>query len=166
MQAGKSPRENLGDIANHSARGRRDDADALRKPGNRTLALRIEQTFGRQLLLQLFEGELQRAVALRLNGFHQKLIFAARLVNINMAARENRHAVLRLDFQVAQRLPEAYATQLRVVILEREIAMAARDGFTSRDFSRPPDVVELVAQQAPDTRAEFRDGESFADRLP
>ena len=103
MQPGKSARKNLGDVAHHGAGGRSNDADALRKPRDGPLARRIEQAFGRQLLLQLFEGELQRAVALRLDGFHQKLILAARFVDIDVAARQDRHAVLRLEFQVAQR---------------------------------------------------------------
>ena len=62
----------------------------------------IEQAFGRQFLLQLFEGELQRAVALRLDGFHQKLILAARFVDVDVAARQHRHAVLRFELEVTQ----------------------------------------------------------------
>ncbi len=120
----------------------------------------------RQLLLQLLEGELQRAVALRLDGFHQKLILAARFVDIDVAARQHRHPVLRLELQIAQRLAEAHAAQLRVVILQREVAMAAGGGFGSRDLARHPDVVELIAQKAADARVQFGDGERFADRAP
>ncbi len=91
-------------------------------------------------------------MALRFDGFHQKLILAARFVDIHVAARQNRHAVLRLHLEVTQGLAETHATQLRVVILEREVAMAAAGGFRARDLTRHPNVVELVAQKAPYTR--------------
>ena len=51
-----------GDVTMPMRRGRR---------GMGRLRAGIEQAFGRKFLLQLLEGELQRAVTLRLDGFHQ-----------------------------------------------------------------------------------------------
>jgi len=114
----------------------------------------------------LFKGELQSAVALRLDGFHQELIFAPRFVDINVPARQHRHSVLRLEFQVTQPLAEADAAQLRVPILEREVAMAAGGGLGTRNLARHPHVVKLFAQQAADARVQFGHGERFANRTP
>ncbi len=143
-----------------------NDADALRQLRDGAFTRRIEQSFGGQLLLQLLKGKLQRAVALRFDRFHQKLVLAARFVDVDVAARQDRHAVLRLAFQIAQRLAEAHAAQLRFMILEREVAMAAGGGFRSRYFARHPNVVELIAQQSPDARVQFGYRESFANRPP
>ena len=68
--------------------------------------------FGRQLLLQLLEGELQRAVTLRLNRFDDQLHFAARIVDIDAAAHQHRDAVLRLEFQISRGHLVAHAAKL------------------------------------------------------
>ena len=52
-------------------------SDALRQSGQRALAASREQAFGFQFLLQLLEGQLQCAVALRFDGLHHQLQVAA-----------------------------------------------------------------------------------------
>ena len=126
----------------------------------------FKQALRRQFLLELLERELQRAVALRLQRFHQKLVFAARFVNVDAAARQHRHAVLRLELQIAQRGPEAHAAHLRLLVLQREITVAARRHLRARDLARHPDVVELRAQQVANARAEFGHGEGLAGWTP
>ena len=66
-----------------------------------------------QPLLQLFEGELQRAEALRLEVLADELILALGLVDRDAAARDDAQAVGRLELQVAQRRPEDDAADLR-----------------------------------------------------
>jgi len=46
----------------------------------------------------LFEGELQRAVPLRLNGLDYQLQVAAGVVEVNPGSGQNRDAILRLEF--------------------------------------------------------------------
>src|SRR4051794_28430345 len=71
------------------------------KGGDRALAFGGEETFGGQFLLELFKGELQRAEPLGLDEIDDQLVFAARLVDVDAAARHHRETVLRLA------LPEA-----------------------------------------------------------
>ena len=80
---------------------RRHDADLARERGQRPLARRIEQAFGLQLLLELLEGQLQRAEALRLQVVAEQLILALRLVDRQPAARDDVQAILGLELQIA-----------------------------------------------------------------
>ena len=166
MEPRKAAGQDFGDIADHGARRRCHDADAPRETGDGAFASGVEQALGRQFLLELFKGELQRAMALRLDDFHQELILAAGFVDVDMAARQHRHAVLRLELQVTQRLPEADASKLRFLVLEREVAMAAGGGFGARDFARHPDVVKFVAEQAANASVELSHREGLADWSP
>ena len=119
-------------------RGRRDQADPGWKLGNRAFARRVEQALGRELALQLLERELERAVSLRLDQLDHKLIFPARFEDVDAPSRQDRHTVLRLEFYVPQRGPEAHAPQLRFFVFQREIAMPAGGKPASRNLARPP----------------------------
>ena len=114
VQTRETARQDVEHVADHGARRRGHDADAARASREGTLALRREQSLGGQLLLQLLERQLQRAVALRLQRFHQELVFAASFVDVDAPARQHRHAVLRLEFQIARGHAEADAAELRV----------------------------------------------------
>ena len=103
VQAGKAARQDVDHVRDGRAARRGDDADAPRKARQRPFALRGEQPLGGQLLLELLEGQLQRAQALRLQRLHQQLVFAARLVDVDAAARQHRQPVLRLELPVAVR---------------------------------------------------------------
>jgi hypothetical protein len=70
-----------------------------------------EESFGRQFLLELLEGQLQRAQTLRFEQFHQQLVFAARFVDVDAAARQHRQAILRTKFPIAVRRAEGHALQ-------------------------------------------------------
>ena len=155
MQAGKAPRQDLDEVANHRAFGRRDDADAGREAGQRAFSRGIEKPFGQQLLLELLEGELQRAVTLRLDGFDDELILAALLVDIDAAAHQNLHAILRLELQPPVRELPADAFDLRVGVLESEVAMAAGNELCAGDFARDPDVGEAAFERGANGVAQF-----------
>ena len=66
-----------------------------------------------QPLLQLLEGELQRAEAVRLEVLADELILALRLVDRHAPARDDAQAVGRLEFQIAQRRSEDHRLDLR-----------------------------------------------------
>ena len=93
---------------------RRDDADADGKARQRAFAGGVEEAVGEEFFLELLEGELQRAMALRLDGFDDELIFAAQLVDIDAAAHENLNAVFRFELQPPVRELPADALDLRV----------------------------------------------------
>ena len=111
MQTGKAARENLHHVGDGGAARRGDDADAPRKARQRPLALGREQALGGQLFLELLEGQLQRAQTLGFEQFHQQLVFAARFVDIDAAARQHRQPILRPEFPVAVRGAEGHALQ-------------------------------------------------------
>ena len=159
VQAGKAARENLDHVGDGGAARRGDDADAARKARQRPLALRREQSLGGQFLLELLEGQLQRAQALRLQHFHQQLVFAAGFVDIDAAARQHGQAVLRLEFPVAVGRAEGHALHLRVAFLEGEVVVAAGGQLEAGDFARHPDVGELGVEHGADGGVQFADGE-------
>src|SRR5438045_3449992 len=77
-----------------------DTTGTARKPRERPLPRRFEQTLGSQFLFELLEGELQRTMPLGLQKFDEELVFAARFEYINPPARHHRNPVLRLEFQI------------------------------------------------------------------
>src|SRR5579862_1887546 len=81
MRIGKTALENAKNVADGSACGRRDDADASRQNRQRLLPGFVEKAFFLQALLQLFERKLQRAEANRFDIRDVNLIFAANIVD-------------------------------------------------------------------------------------
>ena len=120
--------------------------------------------FGGQLLLELLEGQLQRAQALRLERLHQQLVFAAGLVDVDAAARQHGQAVARLEFPVAVRGAEGHALHLRVALLEGEVVMAAGGQLQAGDFARHPDILEFGIEGRADGGVQLADGENAALR--
>ena len=93
--------QDVDDVADRGAVERGDDADLAGKRRQRTLARLVEQSFGGQPLLQLIEGELQRAEAFRLEVLADDLVLALRVVDADAAARDDAQSVLRLETQAA-----------------------------------------------------------------
>ena len=82
------------------------------RAGNGRLRRLVEQALGRQTLLQLIEGELQRAEAFRLEVLADDLILALRVVDADPAARDDPQAVLRLEAKQPERRAEHHAFDL------------------------------------------------------
>ena len=152
-------------IGDGGAAGRGDDSDAPREARQGPLARGGEQALGGQLLLELLEGQLQRAEALRFERFHHKLVFAARFVDVDAAARQHRQPVARLELPVAVRGAEGHAAQLRVAILEGEIVVAAGGQFDPGDLAGNPDIPELRVERRADGSRELADGINPPPRL-
>ena len=79
------------DVADRRAVERGDDADLARQHRQRPLARRVEQPGGVEALLQLLEGQLQRAQPLGLQRLADELILALGVVDAD-AARARRRA--------------------------------------------------------------------------
>ena len=90
---------------------RRDDADAARQDRQRALARRVEQALGLQPALQLLEGGLQRAEAVRLERVADDLILALGFVDAEPAARDHAHAVFGRELQRPRRHAEHHARE-------------------------------------------------------
>ncbi len=103
--------------------------------GQRPLAPRVEQPLGREPLLELIEGELQRAEPFRLQVLADDLVLALRVVDADAAARDDAQAVLRLEAQVAQRRAEHHALDLRVASFSVKYMCPV---FHTRQFDSSP----------------------------
>ncbi len=86
VHVAKAAAQDAHHIANRSAAWRRDQPDAVRQKRQRLLAVGSEKAFGFEALLELLEGELQRAEADGLDVLDVNLVFAARFVNADGAA--------------------------------------------------------------------------------
>ncbi len=150
VQTRESPRQDMHHVRNGGAAWRGDDADAPREARQRSLALGCEQPFRRELFLQLLEGELQRAEALRLDQLHQQLILAARFVYIDAPTGEYGQPILRLELPVAVRGAEGDALHLRFALFEREVVVAALRQLQPGDLARNPDVLKFGVEHDAD----------------
>ncbi len=162
VKSREAARKDFDEIANDGAFGRGHDADAEGKARQRPFSRGFEKAFFEEFLFELFKGELKRALALRLDGFDDELVFAALFVDIDAAAHEDLHAVLRLEFQAPVRELPADAFDLRVGVLKREVAVAAGHELRAGDFAGDPDVGEAAVERGADAVAQFAQGEDAA----
>src|ERR1700737_779620 len=86
--------DDIQDVADRGAGRAGHHRDALRQHRNGLLARRIEEPLLSQALLQLLEGELQRAEAGRFRGYGIELQLALLVVNRQPAAHDQLQAVL------------------------------------------------------------------------
>ena len=102
-EPGVAPLEDPQDVADGRARRRGDDADRPRPEGQLPLALLVEQALGPELLLELFEGELEGALALGLDLVDEELVVAAGLVDADLAPADDLEPVLEVEGDLAGR---------------------------------------------------------------
>ncbi len=104
--------------------GEVDDADDKRHERDELLARVVEQSFGGELLLALFELLEQRADAGRLQRLDHDLIIGAARIGREPAGDHDLEALLRADLHpVEGHLPD-HGVDARVLVLEREINVA------------------------------------------
>ncbi len=164
VQPWKSASEDLYHVGDGGAARRRDDADLARKAGQWALALLGEEALRRELLLKLLEGHLERAEPLRLQQFHEQLIFAASLIDIDAAARQYGEPIVRAEFPITMRGAEGHAFHGGFPLFQGEVIMAARRQLQAGDLARDPDLAELLVEHGTDRGVEFADGKDAALR--
>ena len=69
--------------------GKSYSIDTIREFRERFLPLRVEEPFRRELLLQFFKRDLQRAHALQFHRAHNELILSARLIHRHVAVQQH-----------------------------------------------------------------------------
>ena len=143
VRVGVPSPQHVDDVANRGAFQRRHDSDLARERGQRTFPRAVEESFRFEPLLQLIEGQLQRAQAVRLEMLADQLILALRLVHRNPAARDDAQAVHRLELEVAQRRPEHEPAQLAGGVLQGEIQVAGVPDPAIRQLTLHPHFEEL-----------------------
>src|SRR6185437_5583997 len=161
FQAGIPAAHDVEHVANGGAGWRRDQSDSLRITRKRAFSLGGKQAFGGELLLELFERNLQRAHALQLDGANNQLILAARFVNRDVALQQHFLPVLEQLTMRHHFATEQHAAQLRTSVLEREINMSGTLRAKIGNLTGDPYGSDLLLQQAPYVRGQFRDGENF-----
>ena len=128
------------------------------KAGRGRLRVGVEEAFGFEALLELFEGELERACADRLHGFGDQLHLSALLVDADAAANQDMKAVFRAKAQEHGLAAEEDDGELGVGVLEGEVDVAGGGGAIVGDFAFDPDVAVLLLDEFADL------GDEFADR--
>ena len=147
--------DDVEEVADDGAGGRGDDADGAGKGGQRALAFGVEEAFGLEPLLELLEGELQRAGADGLHGFGDELHLAALLVDADAAADQDVQAVFRAEAQQHGLAAEEHDGKLRVGVLEGEVDVAGGRGAEVGDLALDPDVAVLLLDQFADLADQF-----------
>jgi hypothetical protein len=133
---GKPAARDADNVAQRGALQRRDDPDAARHRRQRALARFVEQPFGRQLGLQLFERQRQLAVARRHQLANVQLIVARRLIDADVAASDDRLSIGRAKTKPHVFTPEHHAAQPAALVLQREIHVARRVMLEIRNLPR------------------------------
>src|SRR5437763_7433596 len=157
------PPQYFDDVANRGAVERRHDANLARQRRQGAFPRRVEQAFLLQTLFQLFECELQRTESLRFEMLADKLIFALRFIDRNLAARDDARAVGRFEFEVPQRGLEHEAAQLRAIVLQREVQMTGVPHAAVGQFTFDPHLEQLGFEQSADLDRQVSDGENATD---
>ena len=138
VEVGKPAMQHAADVPDRGAAGGRHDPEPPGKQGKGLLPLRIEQTFGRELLLQLLEGDLERALPAGLHPLHQDLIAPAALVDGERTPQQHRHTVLGAEAKPPRGAREQHAVDLRLRVLQGEVVVArGRPLSGSRARPRP-----------------------------
>src|SRR5947208_2374120 len=99
MNVGKSAEQNVHDVPQPRAIARGDNADGARQKRNRTFARALEQSFGREPLLELLECDLKRSNPARLDFICDYLERTPRLEYIRTPMNHQRHPVPNLKAQ-------------------------------------------------------------------
>jgi len=122
----------------------------------------VEEPFGIELLLELFEGELQRAEAHGLDMLHVDLIFTARVVDADRTPHASVQAIFRTKLQPDRAIAKAHAADLRALVFQREIEMP---DCASRKFEISPSIQTLAKaaeSKLADARVQLADGPDLA----
>ena len=108
--------------------------------GSGRLRSGVEEAFGLEALLELLEGELERAGADRLQGFGDKLHLAALLVDADAAAGKDVQAVFRAEAEQRGLAAKEDDGKLGVGIFQGEVNVAGGRRAQVGDFALDPNV--------------------------
>ena len=116
------------DVADHRAGRRGDDADHAGQERNELLARLVEQAFGGELLLALFEQRHQRADAGGLQALDHDLVRGAPRIGGEPTGRDDLQALLGLEADTAEGALPDQRVDLRALVLQAEVDMSGRMG--------------------------------------
>ncbi len=157
------PIQHLEDILKGSRLTAGYDGDVHRIGGQILLSLGGEEPFGFELGAELLEGELQRALAERLELADVELILSALGIDLHAAGREQFDPIHRVEAQRGEIIAEHDAIDAGLGVLEREVEVA---GFAVRAAvaafaADHDDEGQAAANDAIDLAGELGDGPGF-----
>ena len=106
--------------------------------GSGRLRAGVEQSLGRQPLAQLAQRQLERAQALGLDLVDDELIAAARGVDVEIALADHFQAVVQVESHPAGRRAPHHGANLRLIVLERQVAVARLRAREVRNLAADP----------------------------
>jgi hypothetical protein len=112
-----------------------DDGDPLRQHGDRFFTSRIEEAFIRELFLELFERQLQRAEAGWLHGYGIELELSLLFVESQSPANDELQSVLDSEAKEAGIRGKKDHAHLRAGVLDRKIKMSGSGADDVRGLS-------------------------------
>ncbi|VWC42463.1 hypothetical protein BLA6860_07099 [Burkholderia lata] len=148
-------------VAQRGRLQRRDDADRARVGRQRPLALGREQPLALELRLQPQERLVQAPLPGAPHGLDVELHFAARLVHRDDRAHLDPVAFARRELRVLGAAAEHHAAHLRLLVLDREIPVAARGAREIRHFARNPQQRKRALEHRRNRAIERRNGYHF-----
>jgi hypothetical protein len=157
-QVGKAPVQDAQEIVHCRAAGAGHEGDAPRKVRQLALASRVEESLGGELLLELLEGDLQRARPDGLDGVADELVLALRLVDVEVSARDQRLPVARLELETARLVAEEHGSERRVGVLQGEVDVTRAGGAQVGDFAFHQDGLEAPLEDRLDLAGQLSDG--------
>ncbi len=125
--------------------------------GSGRLRCPIEQSFPRQFLAQLPQGQFQRPHALGHNVLDHQLVAAAGGVEVEMPAADHLQAVVQIEPQSDGHAPPHHRPELGPLILERQVAVARLRPGEVRHLAGDPHRRERRLQQVLDLGSQFPD---------
>src|ERR1019366_8200316 len=134
----------------------------MRKRWQRTFSFRRKQSFRGELLLELFETELQGPDALKFDGADDELILSAGFVNRHVTLQQNLLSVRKKFAMRNSFAAKQHATDLRSGIFQREIPVAGTLRAQVRDFAADPNLPDRFFEQAFDLNRQFTDRQDLA----
>jgi hypothetical protein len=145
-------------VLDDSSGGRGNEADVDGEGREGTLAGFVKEAFGGELLLELFEGKAECAIAERRDGIDDELHLTARFVDADAATGEDLEPILQIETEELGTGAEHDAGELSVSVFEGEVEMAAGRGATVGDFAFDADVEEALFDVAGESGDELADG--------
>ena len=146
----RAPLQGAQDIVQGGRLRTGDDADAGRECRHLTFCQRIEQSFGGQLRFQFQECLVQVADASPANRFNPELVIAARRIQRHQCAYLDLVTFARQEVRVLGAAAEHDRTDLRRIVLEREIPVARCRLGEIGDLARHPSQRKAAFQQPRD----------------
>ena len=125
------------------AGGRGDDGDGLRVFRQRLFVRGIEKPLALQLRLELLEGDVQVARALRRELGDIKLIGPVAREHADAPEGDDLHAVLGTEAQTQGVSLEQHAAHRALGVLEREVVVARGVELVVRDLAAHEDLLQL-----------------------